>query len=100
MVRVSFESLEFLGDDNYWLRIRIPHELDRYVVYKGSIAIDGISLTVAAIENRNRLGHHHSAHLRDDRVERAQARRSREPGVRHVREISGERWSQGYKVGA
>jgi riboflavin synthase len=47
-----FESLEVLGDNNYWLRIRIPQELDRYVVFKGSIAIDGISLTVASIENR------------------------------------------------
>ena len=48
----TFESLQVLGDDNYWLRIRIPQELDRYVVYKGSIAIDGISLTVASIEDR------------------------------------------------
>jgi riboflavin synthase len=47
----EFLGLEQLGDDNWWLRIRIPQELDRYVVYKGSIAIDGISLTVAAIEN-------------------------------------------------
>lgn len=47
----EFLSAEVLGDDNYWLRVRIPAELDRYVVYKGSIAIDGISLTVAAIED-------------------------------------------------
>lgn len=48
----EFLSFELLGDNNWWLRIRIPEELDRYVVYKGSIAIDGISLTVAAIEDR------------------------------------------------
>lgn len=48
----EFLSLEPLGDDNWWLRIRIPKELDRYVVYKGSLAIDGISLTVASIEDR------------------------------------------------
>lgn len=48
----EFLSFELLGDNNWWLRIRIPEALDRYVVYKGSIAIDGISLTVAAIENR------------------------------------------------
>ena len=47
----EFLSLEELGDDNWWLRIRVPAELDRYLVYKGSIAIDGISLTVAAIED-------------------------------------------------
>jgi riboflavin synthase len=46
----EFLSLETLGDENWWLRIRVPAELDRYLVYKGSIAIDGISLTVASIE--------------------------------------------------
>jgi len=48
----EFVSIDKLADDNWWLRIRIPQELDKYVVYKGSIAIDGISLTVAAIEQR------------------------------------------------
>src|SRR5258707_1833833 len=48
----EFLSFELLGDDNYWLRIRVPEALDRYVVHKGSIAIDGISLTVAAISDR------------------------------------------------
>ncbi len=45
-------SLEALGSENWWLRVRIPEELDRYIVYKGSLAIDGISLTVAAIADR------------------------------------------------
>lgn len=48
----EFISFELLGDDNWWLKVRIPQELDRYVVYKGSISLDGISLTVAAIEDR------------------------------------------------
>ena len=43
-------SLEALGDENWWLRIRVPPELDAFLVYKGSIAIDGISLTIAALE--------------------------------------------------
>jgi riboflavin synthase len=33
--------------DNWWLGVRVPAELERYVAMKGSIAIDGISLTVA-----------------------------------------------------
>ena len=33
------------------LRIELPPELARYVAAQGSIAIDGVSLTVAAIEN-------------------------------------------------
>jgi riboflavin synthase len=46
----EFVSLESLGDENWWLRIRVPAELDPFLVYKGSIAIDGISLTIAALE--------------------------------------------------
>ncbi|MBV8820400.1 MAG: riboflavin synthase [Acidobacteriaceae bacterium] len=42
-------SLEGLGEDNWWLRIRVPEALSRYVVEKGSLAVDGISLTVAAV---------------------------------------------------
>jgi riboflavin synthase len=33
--------------DNWWLSVRVPEQLRRYVAEKGSIAIDGISLTVA-----------------------------------------------------
>lgn len=46
----EFLSLDELGADNWWLRIRVPPEAERYLVFKGSIAIDGISLTVAALE--------------------------------------------------
>ena len=43
-------ALDALGDANWWVRIRIPRELSRYVVYKGSLAVDGISLTVAEVD--------------------------------------------------
>jgi len=33
--------------DNWWLSVRVPQDLRRYVTEKGSLAIDGISLTVA-----------------------------------------------------
>ena len=45
----KFMSLEAVGDENWWLKIGVPAELDRYLVFKGSIAIDGISLTIAAL---------------------------------------------------
>ncbi len=48
----TIESLERIGGGNWWLRVAVPEVLDRYLVFKGSISIDGISLTVAAIENR------------------------------------------------
>ena len=43
-------SLDPLGDGNFWLKVRVPRELDRYLVLKGSVAIDGISLTIAALD--------------------------------------------------
>jgi riboflavin synthase len=46
----EFLSLEALGGESWWLRIRVPAELDPFLVHKGSIAIDGISLTVAELE--------------------------------------------------
>jgi len=46
-----FLALELIPDtDNYWLRIEIPPELARYVVFKGSLSIEGISLTVADLQ--------------------------------------------------
>jgi riboflavin synthase len=36
--------------DDFWLIIDIPEDLEKYVVFKGSIAIEGISLTVAKLE--------------------------------------------------
>jgi riboflavin synthase len=47
--RVS--KLEREGD-SWWLAVEVPEDFARYVVLKGSIAIDGISLTVARWENR------------------------------------------------
>jgi riboflavin synthase len=46
----EFLSLDALGGDNWWLRVRAPAELDPYLVFKGSIAIDGVSLTIASLE--------------------------------------------------
>ena len=50
---------EFVGretSDNWdWVRISIPEEVSKYVVLKGSITIDGISLTVNEV-NGNVLG--------------------------------------------
>jgi riboflavin synthase len=43
-------GLERTAGENWWLQVRHPRELGRYIVVKGSIAIDGISLTVAALE--------------------------------------------------
>src|ERR1700761_21532 len=38
------------GQSDWWLRISVPPSLRRYMVEKGSIAIEGISLTIARWE--------------------------------------------------
>lgn len=49
---IGVEPIEAAKD--YWLRIEVPPQLEKYLVYKGSVAIEGISLTVARLEG-NRL---------------------------------------------
>ena len=43
-------SIESLGEGNWWIKLRAPQALDRYMVEKGSITLDGISLTIARLE--------------------------------------------------
>ncbi|MEZ5353115.1 MAG: riboflavin synthase [Bryobacteraceae bacterium] len=45
----TLTSLESIGGENWWLRLRVPPELERYLVFKGSVCLDGISLTIAEI---------------------------------------------------
>lgn len=47
----TLEGLRELGDGNWELLVSVPQDLDRLLVYKGSITIDGISLTVAAVKD-------------------------------------------------
>lgn len=47
----KFLGLEpIAGAQDFWMHIGLPPELEKYVVFKGSIAIEGISLTVAKLE--------------------------------------------------
>ena len=48
---VEVEWLRGQGDDRR-LRLRLPEDLARYVALKGSIALHGVSLTVAALDAR------------------------------------------------
>jgi len=38
--------------DSFWLTVKFPRELAPYIVRKGSIAVNGISLTVAGLDDR------------------------------------------------
>src|SRR5512140_370934 len=45
-------GFERIGDsENWWLHIELPGEIEKYTVYKGSISIEGISLTVAKLDS-------------------------------------------------
>ena len=44
-------GLERIADsENWWLHIELPRDVKKYTVYKGSICIEGISLTVAKLD--------------------------------------------------
>jgi riboflavin synthase len=44
-------ALDRIADsENWWLHIALPPAVEKYTVYKGSICIEGISLTVAKLE--------------------------------------------------
>src|SRR5436190_16557713 len=45
------EAIEPQGE-SYWLTVSYPPTLARYLVKKGSVAVDGISLTVAELSDR------------------------------------------------
>jgi riboflavin synthase len=46
-------ALDRLADsENFWLRVQLPHEVEKYTVHKGSVCIEGISLTVAKLEGQ------------------------------------------------
>ena len=47
----KFIALERIADsENWWLHIEMPRDVEKYTVHKGSICVEGISLTVAKIE--------------------------------------------------
>jgi riboflavin synthase len=43
-------ALDPLPDGNYWLSVDVPEEIEKYIVWKGSITLDGMSLTVARLD--------------------------------------------------
>lgn len=47
----TLQALRELGDGNWELLVQVPRDLDRFLVYKGSITIDGISLTIASVQD-------------------------------------------------
>lgn len=53
--RVTHLDREGPESDSWWFGVEVPEDFARYIVPKGSITIDGISLTVARWDNRTRV---------------------------------------------
>jgi riboflavin synthase len=45
---IAFERIQ--DSENWWLHIELPEDVEKYTVFKGSLSIEGISLTVAKLE--------------------------------------------------
>ena len=71
--------VELDGSGGARVSIRLPGELSRYIVERGSIAIDGVSLTIAAVRRRRDHGRADPAYAGRDH---AGARGSRPPAER------------------
>ena len=48
---LSFDRIA--DSENWWLDIELPEDVEKYTVFKGSISIEGISLTVAQLERNH-----------------------------------------------
>lgn len=44
-------SKDALGDGSWWMTIKASPQVMRYLIFKGSIAIDGVSLTIADLND-------------------------------------------------
>ena len=53
--RVTHLNPEETGSSNWWFGVELPEDFARYIVPKGSITIDGISLTVARWNKSTRI---------------------------------------------
>ena len=73
--------------DFWWVTVRFPEDLSRYLVPKGSVAVDGISLTVAGLEADSLRGADRPAHLAAHESPRPARRRRRQHRVRYHREV-------------
>ena len=48
---IAFERIA--DSENWWLHIELPGDVEKYTVFKGSLSIEGISLTVAKLEKNH-----------------------------------------------
>ena len=87
---------EIRTDDNaVWYTISAEPKLLRYIVEKGSITIDGISLTVAAAAADRLFCIHDPTYKCGDNAWRTEGWRSGQSGNRYHRKICGETYASG-----
>ena len=77
------------ADGSERIEFAAPEAVMRYIVEKGSITVDGISLTVAALSHDGFDGRRDPAHARGDDAGYETGRRRGEPRSRHRGQVRG-----------
>ena len=85
----TITALEPVGQDHR-LEVRIPDELARYCIDKGSITIDGISLTIANLNGSLLEILDHAPYLRTHEPATRRSRPAGEPGSGHAGQVCGK----------
>ena len=85
-------TVDAVAEEGFARVVRIDAEpgLLRYVVEKGSIAVDGVSLTVAAVDEASLLGLADPRDAREHHPRRPRAGPRGEPGGGRARQVRGE----------
>ena len=60
---------------DWTLKVRVPENVRPWMVHKGSVAIEGISLTIADFDGQDHHHRHFAPHLLANQPARAQRRR-------------------------
>ena len=97
----SIEALDRDGEF-YWLTVSFPRELAPYFISKGSVAVDGISLTIADLQAGSLQGSDYSAYLAAHESAGRAAGDAGQPGMRSRGKIrdeshrgpTGDAWSR------
>ena len=77
--------------DFWWVTVSYPAGLAPYLIHRGSIAIDGISLTIARLEKTTLRCADRPVHVGAHEPAQQPRRRSREPRMRHGRQVRAPR---------
>ena len=77
------------GPAHTQMKFELPAALSRFVIEKGSIAVDGVSLTVNSLPGQHLYGERHPLHRPRDHPGRPEGGRPGQPGDGYHRQVRG-----------